>query len=102
MASPPDFENEPLRMKDQQSRMNEQKNWCVVSQDVGHATFTLKNVCSHPFEQTGEEEVKVGNLWMMSTVIISDTAVCHFTRLIFSVSLTCHAYMWDEYVNVCV
>lgn len=72
------------------------KNWSVVSLDVGHATFTLTNAWCHPFEQgemKGNESEEVGNLWMMSTVILLDTAVCHFSLLVFPPVLTFHAYL---------
>lgn len=71
---------------------------------MGRATFTLTNAWCHPFEQAemkGNESEEVGNLWMMSTVILLDTAVCHFSLLIFTVLLTFHAY-FCVYVCVCV
>lgn len=62
------------------------KNWSVVSSGVGCSTFTLTNAWCHAFEQgvlKGNDSEEVGNLWMMSTVILLDTTVCHFSPLIF-------------------
>ncbi len=41
----------------------------------------------------GNETEEVGNLWMMSTVILLDTAVCHFSLLVLDALLTFHAYL---------
>lgn len=68
------------------------KNWSVVSLGVGRSTFTLTNAWCHPFEQgglKGSESEEVGNLWMMTTVILLDTTVCHFSLLIFPVLYVC-------------
>lgn len=85
MALPPGAKIECLIAKDQQSGRNG-KIGSVVLLGVGCATFTLTNAWCHPFEQgemKGNESEEVGNLWMMSAVILLDTAVCHFSLLIF-------------------
>ena len=79
------------------------KTWSVVSLGVGRATFTLTNAWCHPFEQgkmKGNESEEVGNLWMMSTVILLDTAVCHFSLLISTLHSTSN--LPCVFVRVCV